>query len=124
MGEARGRFERESIRSNFELSIGVILKNYGIFHKSVISATFIPNENWYFKRAFTNPQKFRSLTMLQKLWNTCKKCGCHKTYDSEKLCESCKEKRREFWSDIKKIVGVGGAAFLVLIAGGKLTKKS
>lgn len=62
--------------------------------------------------------------MLQKMWNTCKKCGCHKAYDSEKLCESCKEKRREFWSDIKKIVGVGGAAFLVLIAGGKLTKKS
>jgi hypothetical protein len=31
VGEARGRFERESIRSNFELSIGVILKNYGIF---------------------------------------------------------------------------------------------
>jgi hypothetical protein len=62
--------------------------------------------------------------MLQKLWNKCKKCGCDKAYDSEKLCESCKEKRREFWSDVKKIMGVGGAAFLVLIAGGKLTKKS
>ena len=62
--------------------------------------------------------------MLQKLWNTCKKCGCVKAESSEKLCESCKEKRREFWSDIKKIVGVGGAAFLVLIAGGKMTKKS
>ena len=45
--------------------------------------------------------------MLQKLWNKCKKCGCDKV-----------------WSDIKKIVGVGGAAFLVLIAGGKMTKKS
>ncbi len=98
--------------------------NIRYFSKSVISATLIPIKNWYFKRAFTNPQKFRSLTMLQKLWNTCKKCGCHKAYDSEKLCESCKEKRREFWSDIKKIVGVSGAAFLVLIAGGKLTKKS
>ena len=62
--------------------------------------------------------------MLQKMWNKCKKCGCDKAADSEKLCESCKEKRREFWSDIKKIVGVGGAAFLVLIAGGKMTKKS
>ncbi len=62
--------------------------------------------------------------MLQKMWNKCKKCGCDKAEDSEKLCKSCKEKRREFWSDIKKIVGVGGAAFLVLIAGGKLTKKS
>ena len=29
--------------------------------------------------------------MLQKLWNTCKKCGCDKVEDSEKLCESCKE---------------------------------
>ena len=40
--------------------------------------------------------------MLQKMWNKCKKCGCDKAEDSEKLCESCKEKRREFWSDIKK----------------------
>ena len=60
--------------------------------------------------------------MLQKLWNKCQKCGSDKAESSEKLCESCKEKHREFWSDIKKIVGVGGAAFLVLIAGGKLTK--
>ena len=62
--------------------------------------------------------------MPYKLWNKCKKCGCDKVENSEKLCESCNEKRREFWSDIKKIVGVGGAAFLVLIAGGKLTKKN
>ena len=93
------------------------------FKKIVIPVTLIPNKIWYFKNA-SRPPKIRTLTMLQKLWNKCKKCGCDKAEDSEKLCESCKEKRREFWSDIKKIVGVGGAAFLVLIAGGKLTKKS
>ena len=42
--------------------------------------------------------------MTQKLWNTCKKCGCDKPEDTEKLCEQCKAKRRQFWSDLKKVV--------------------
>ena len=41
--------------------------------------------------------------MTQKLWNTCKKCGSDKPEDTEKLCEQCKAKRRQFWSDLKKV---------------------
>ena len=32
--------------------------------------------------------------MTQKLWKTCKKCGCGKPEDTEKLCEQCKANRR------------------------------
>lgn len=32
--------------------------------------------------------------MTQKLWNKCKKCGCEKPEDTEKLCEQCKANRR------------------------------
>ena len=43
--------------------------------------------------------------MTQKLWNKCKKCGCDKPEDTEKLCEQCKAKRQQFWSDLKKVGG-------------------
>ena len=61
--------------------------------------------------------------MTQKLWKTCKKCGCDKPEDTEKLCEQCKAKRRQFWSDLKKVRGVAAGALLVVIAGGKMRKK-
>lgn len=43
--------------------------------------------------------------------------------NSEKLCEECKAKRRQFWSDLKKVGGVAAGALLVVIAGGKWTKR-
>lgn len=54
---------------------------------------------------------------------TCKKCGCEMPENNEKLCENCKAKRRQFWSDVKKVGGVAAGALLVVIAGGKWTKK-
>ena len=61
--------------------------------------------------------------MTQKLWNTCKKCGCDKPKDTEKLCVQCKANRKQFWSDLKKVGGVAAGALLVVIAGGKMRKK-
>ena len=61
--------------------------------------------------------------MTQKLWKTCKKCGCGKPEDTEKLCEQCKAKQKQFWSDLKKVGGVAVGALLVVIAGGKMRKK-
>lgn len=61
--------------------------------------------------------------MTQKLQNKCKKCGCDKHEDTEKLCKQCKAKRRQFWSDVKKVGGVAVGALLVVIAGGKMRKK-
>ena len=61
--------------------------------------------------------------MTQKLWNKCKKCSCDKPEDTEKLCKQCKAKRRQFWSDLKKVGGVAAGALLVVIAGGKMRKK-
>ena len=61
--------------------------------------------------------------MTQKLWKTCKKCGCDKPEDTEKLCEQCKAKRRQFWSDLTKVAGVVAGAILVVFAGGKMRKK-
>ena len=60
--------------------------------------------------------------MNQKLRNTCKKCGCDKPEDTEKLREQCKANRRQFWSDLKKVGSVAAGALLVVIAGGKLRK--
>ena len=60
--------------------------------------------------------------MAKKLWKTCQKCGCDKNEDTEKLCESCKQKRREYWSDIKKIAGVAAGAFLTVIIGRRFKK--
>ena len=60
--------------------------------------------------------------MSKKLWNKCQKCGCDKVEDSEKLCESCKQKRREYWSDIKKIGGVAAGALLTVIIGHRFKK--
>ena len=60
--------------------------------------------------------------MAKKLWKTCQKCGCDKTEDTEKLCVSCKQKRREYWSDIKKIAGVAAGAFLTVIIGRRFKK--
>ena len=60
--------------------------------------------------------------MTEKLWKTCQKCGCEKNEDAEKLCDSCKQKRREYWSDIKKIAGVAAVAFLTLIVGRRFKK--
>lgn len=51
--------------------------------------------------------------MTQKIWNKCKKCGCDKHEDTEKLCKQCKAKRRQFWSDVKKVGGVAAGALLV-----------
>ena len=62
--------------------------------------------------------------MTQKLRKTCKKCGCDKPEDTEKLCEQCKANRHQFWSDLKKVGGVAAGALLVVFAGGKLRKKS
>lgn len=61
--------------------------------------------------------------MTPKLRNTCKKCGCDKPEDTEKLCEQCKAKRRQFWNDLKKVGGVAAGALLVVFAGGKMRKK-
>ena len=61
--------------------------------------------------------------MTQKLWNTCKKCGCDKRKDTEKLCEQCKAKRQQFWNDLKKVGSVAAGALLVVFAGGKMRKK-
>ncbi|WP_294958295.1 hypothetical protein [uncultured Fibrobacter sp.] len=61
--------------------------------------------------------------MTQKLWKTCKKCGCGKSEDTEKLCEQCKANRKQFWSDLKKVGGVAAGALLVVFAGGKMRKK-
>ena len=61
--------------------------------------------------------------MTQKLWNTCKKCGSDKPEDSAKLCEQCKAKRWQFWSDLKKVGGVAVGALLVIFAGGKMRRK-
>ena len=61
--------------------------------------------------------------MTQKLWNKCKKCGCDKPEDTEKLCEQCKANRRQFWNDLTKVGGVAAGALLVVFAGGKLRKK-
>ena len=61
--------------------------------------------------------------MTRKLWKTCKKCGCDKPEDAEKLCEQCKANRRQFWNDLKKVGGVAAGALLVVFAGGKLRKK-
>ena len=61
--------------------------------------------------------------MTQKLWNKCKKCGCDKPEDTEKLCEQCKANRKQFWSDVKKVGGVAAGALLVVIAGGKMRKR-
>ena len=60
--------------------------------------------------------------MAEKLWNKCQKCGCDKNEDSEKLCESCKAKRKEYWSDIKKIAGVAAGALLTVIVGKRFKK--
>ena len=60
--------------------------------------------------------------MSKKLWNKCQKCGCDKVEDSEKLCESCKQKRHEYWSDIKKIGGVAAGALLTVIIGRRFKK--
>ena len=68
-------------------------------------------------------QLSRRHAMTQKLWNKCRKCGCDKPEDTEKLCEQCKAKRRQFWSDLKKVGGVAAGALLVVIAGGKMRKK-
>ena len=62
--------------------------------------------------------------MTQKLWKTCKKCGGDKPEDTEKLCMQCKAKRQQFWSDLKKVGDVAVGALLVVIAGGKMRKKS
>lgn len=61
--------------------------------------------------------------MTQKLWKSCKKCGGDKPEDTEKLCMQCKAKRRQFWSDLKKVGGVAVGALLVVLAGGKMRKK-
>ncbi|MBQ7080592.1 MAG: hypothetical protein IJM92_13250 [Fibrobacter sp.] len=61
--------------------------------------------------------------MTPKLWNKCNKCGSDKPEDTEKLCGQCKAKRRQFWSDLKKVGGVAAGALLVMIAGGKMRKK-
>ena len=61
--------------------------------------------------------------MTQKLWNTCKKCGSDKPEDTARLCEQCKAKRRQFWSDLKKVGGVAVGALLVIFAGGKIRRK-
>ena len=68
-------------------------------------------------------RKKRKLAMSKKLWKKCQKCGCDKVEDTEKLCEQCKAKRRQFWSDVKKVGGVAAGALLVVIAGGKMRKK-
>ena len=60
--------------------------------------------------------------MAEKLWKTCQKCGCEKIEDTEKLCDSCKQKKHEYWSDIKKIGGVAAAAFLTIIVGRRFKK--
>ena len=44
--------------------------------------------------------------MAKKLWNKCKKCGCEKIENTDKLCESCKRKRKEFWDKVKVAGGV------------------
>ena len=62
--------------------------------------------------------------MTQKLWNKCKKCGCDKPEDTEKLCEQCKANRKQFWSDLKKVCGVAVGALLVVFAGGKMENNS
>ena len=62
--------------------------------------------------------------MTQKLRKTCKKCGGDKPEDTEKLCMQCKAKRQQFWSDLKKVGDVAVGALLVVIAGGKMRKKS
>ena len=64
----------------------------------------------------------RGFAMTEKLWNKCQKCGCDKIEDSEKLCESCKVKRKEYWTDLKKIGGVAAAAFLTIIVGRRFKK--
>jgi hypothetical protein len=74
-------------------------------------------------KVYIRIQMPRRPAMTQKLWNTCKKCGCEKPEDTEKLCEQCKANRRQFWSDLKKVGGVAAGALLVVIAGGKMRKK-
>ena len=67
-------------------------------------------------------ERLRSWNMAKKLWKTCQKCGCDKIEDTEKLCESCKAKRKEYWTDLKKIGGVAAAAFLTVIVGRRFKK--
>ena len=74
-------------------------------------------------KVYITIQTPRRPAMTQKLWKTCKKCGCDKPEDSEKLCEQCKAKRRQLWSDLKKVGGVAAGALLVVFAGGKMRKK-
>lgn len=61
--------------------------------------------------------------MAEKLWETCQKCGCNKIVDAEKLCESCKRSRHEYWNDIKKIAGVAAGALLTVIVGRRFKKQ-
>lgn len=42
--------------------------------------------------------------MAEKLWNKCKKCGCEKIENTDKLCESCKRKKKEFWAKAGRVV--------------------
>ena len=51
--------------------------------------------------------------MAEKLWNKCKKCGCEKIENTDKLCESCKRKRKEFWDKVK----VNGAFVVMVVIG-------
>ena len=51
--------------------------------------------------------------MAEKLWNKCKKCGCEKIENTDKLCESCKRKRKEF----RDKVIVNGACVVMVVIG-------
>lgn len=53
--------------------------------------------------------------MAEKLWNKCKKCGCEKIENTDKLCESCKRKRKEFWDNVKVAGGVVGSLVIAIV---------
>jgi len=76
-----------------------------------------------YKKVYIRILLSRRHAMTQKLWNNCKKCGCDKPEDTEKLCEQCKANRKQFWSDLKKVGGVAAGALLVVFAGGKMRKR-
>lgn len=61
--------------------------------------------------------------MTKKVYGICKKCKCEKIENSDKLCESCKRKRDEFVSDMKKIGGTLLGVVLAIFGGRKFIKK-
>lgn len=61
--------------------------------------------------------------MAKKLWNKCKKCGCEKIENTDKLCESCKRKKKEFWNGVKIVGGLIVGVIVSAIIGRNQLKK-